>query len=124
MELSLIYNVIILLFFHYFADFVMQSREDAENKSHSMAHLTRHVLIYTIAMTMFVGLYLRLDLVQLSFTAPYFYFIHWAIDYVTSKFSSNAYKKGEVSKFWCIIGFDQFLHQIHIIIYLYLICRL
>lgn len=44
---------------------------------------------------------------------------HLFIDGCTSRISSNYWKKDERHNFWLTIGFDQMLHQIVILLFVY-----
>ena len=41
---------------------------------------------------------------------------HWITDFVTSKITSKLWKDGKVHKFFVIIGLDQWLHLVQLVI--------
>lgn len=89
----------IVLFVHWIADFVCQTRKMASNKSTSMNWLLSHIMVYTLVMSCFgwkFGLFNGLT--------------HLMIDYVTSRGTSYFWKLGNVHAFFCVVGLDQFLH--------------
>lgn len=113
-----------LLSFHYASDYLLQSRTDAINKSSSLYHLTRHVGIYTLAMTIYTVLFFKYGLTAGLFTFSFLFVFHWIIDYFTSRMSAKAYTSGKNKAFWSILGADQLLHQLHLITYLYLLWKI
>lgn len=108
------YQLIALLGVHWFADFVTQTEEQAKGKSSSIRLLLEHTATYAAIMgawsliivgPIFAGL----------FTVAMFV-THTPIDYVTSQINRNLWAKGEVHTFFVSVGFDQYLHQITIIL--------
>ena len=115
--------LILLLFMHFLSDFVFQSREQADSKSSSILALLEHCYEYTcwIGITTIVisGVFNKIGVDVrgiLWYTASLGY-THLCIDFCTSKFNKWAYKKKQDKLFWTGIGFDQWLHQICIIIF-------
>jgi hypothetical protein len=91
-------------FIHYIADFIVQTRWQAENKSSNLWALTKHVLTYTLC---FLPLLPFVDIVPfMAFTG----LAHWLTDYCTSRASTAAYKAANMRRFWAIIGGDQLIH--------------
>lgn len=101
MELTHIYSLVGILFLHWFSDFILQTREMAERKSHSIKWLTYHVVIYSLPFLLLNPIFGVITFIT-----------HWITDFITSKVSSSFYKKGNNKGFWAIIGFDQFIHTI------------
>lgn len=91
--------LLILVWMHFVADFVLQYDKMAHNKSSSNKWLSIHVAIYT---------------------APFFWFgwqfallngaAHWITDYFTSRATTELYKREENHWFFVVIGFDQAIH--------------
>lgn len=112
--------LLILLLCHTIADFFMQTRHDAENKWHSVKALCSHCIDYSLFMTIAtLGIiWVHLDFLLGGFIGIcVFIFIftgHFITDYVTSKLSHKYHEKGEIRKFWRVIGIDQFIHIVHI----------
>jgi len=123
--------VMYIIFGHFIADFVMQSREMAVNKSSSTYWLTRHILAYGKTM-LFIGFIFVL--VMFIFGTNLFHLIpliigyvllnmglHWVTDYFTSKETTRLYlkesKKIEPNyhNFFVMIGFDQLIHLLCLI---------
>jgi ribosomal silencing factor RsfS len=42
--------------------------------------------------------------------------LHFITDFFTSKASSSAYKEGNMKAFWGVIGFDQLIHHVTIML--------
>lgn len=110
-----------VLFTHYLADFVYQSREIATTKSSNNIALLTHVGIYgsvfAIASILDITVFSVLwDNWKTPSVGRHIAFIiinvvlHFVTDYFTSRASTQAYKAGDLHRFWCIIGFDQMLH--------------
>ena len=107
--------VLVILFSHWVADFVMQTDEQAKNKSSSNMWLLKHVISYFLWMLIVAGNLFR----GFELTLPNNQFIEWllmntilhfVVDYITSRVSKKLYEKGDVHNFFVVIGFDQFLH--------------
>lgn len=116
-----IFNLILLLTVHTVADFMMQTEWEGMNKSKDIKALLSHVLNYTgmIGCASFA----------LS-TQNWWLFTlitgvcHFITDYFTSKMTSKRYKEGKFygfNGFWSVIGIDQLLHIVQIILTLKLV---
>lgn len=105
-----IFTIILVLIIHWVADFIFQSDWMATNKSKSNKALLAHIGTYTLIMS-------------IAFINPLFGIvngaIHGVIDYVTSRITSKLYSKGDIHNFFVVIGFDQLLHTITLIITAY-----
>jgi len=118
--------VMYIMFWHFIADFIMQSRKMAVNKSSSIKWLTKHVLMYGNSMlfggfsyVVFTMLFAT-NMIHLIPAILGYVFVntvlHWITDYFTSKQTTRLYLK-EVEKetpnyhnFFVMIGFDQLIH--------------
>lgn len=110
--------VLYLLFMHWVADFCFQSNWMAQNKSSKLDALSCHVLIYSLILSIaIVPIVSDINLVFYFF----FYMVgtHFLIDYVTSRITKVLWEKRSVHNFFVVIGFDQFLHQVVIILAVY-----
>ena len=126
-----LYIIMYILICHFIADFVMQTREMAINKSSSTYWLSRHIFAYgnTLLFSGFFGV-----LIMYLFGTNLFHLIpliigyvllnaglHWVTDYFTSKQTTRLYMK-EIKKtepnyhnFFVMIGLDQAIHIICLI---------
>jgi hypothetical protein len=99
------HSLYILVWMHFFMDFVCQSNQMALNKSKSNKWLAYHIVVYTLPF-LFWGVKFAL----INGVA------HFFTDYYTSRFSSKMWKRGVDGDpfgyrlFWVCIGFDQALH--------------
>ena len=100
--------LVYLLFVHWFADFVLQTEEMAEKKSEPYNFaLLEHCFIYgacfiVATLNPLYGLALG--------------FIHFPVDYYTSRVNKQLYNDNKIHRFFVSIGFDQFLHMATIIL--------
>lgn len=109
-------SILVILFAHWIADFVLQSHNMAVNKSKSNYWLSMHVLTYTATITGIVGLYIIalttsfIDPVKIAVWAIVNGALHWATDYVTSRINSKLWAEGRTHDFFVMVGFDQLIH--------------
>jgi len=131
-----LFDILIIFCLHFVGDFLLQSRSMGRNKGKSILWLFAHVFVYTTFLywgwSSFIGfseysLYVMFGVYHLIFIT------HFLTDLITSKISGYAYLKctdNNLSKklkyrwehmFWSIIGLDQLIHIISLIlIYNYL----
>lgn len=108
-----VFVVLWVLFAHWEADFCLQTRWQASNKSKNWNALTRHVLVYTITAEVLVApLFGRLldDGIFVGVT----FMAHFITDAITSRITARLYAKGDLHNFFVVIGFDQFLHYVQL----------
>lgn len=115
-----IVTILTILFLHWFADFVLQTDWQAQNKSKSNKALTAHVFYYSmvwfIASVLFASHYdNRWMLVFSAIT----FVCHWVTDYFTSRLNSKLWNEKRVHAFFVSVGFDQFLHYSQLLITYY-----
>jgi Protein of unknown function (DUF3307) len=119
-----IWVILSLLTGHYVADFLLQSHWMASNKSKRLDALSLHVAVYSAALffTIFSIMawftaYSVNDVLKLSFSFVLVNgLIHWATDFITSRITSELWAKKEYHWFFCVIGFDQLMHQFALLI--------
>ena len=107
-----LYSLIVILICHWIGDFVFQWDELALKKGVSMAWLGIHVLIYGAVIS------LASLLVLPARTAFAFGMVNMALHFVTDLGTSRLARKYKdvPRKFFLIIGFDQMVHTITLII--------
>lgn len=112
--------VLVLLFLHWIADFVLQSDTVAKGKSKYTYLLMEHTRLYALALGSGIFIlqsFFGYDMGECFVFAIRFGLITWvfhtAQDYFTSKLNAKLYPK---HSFWVALGFDQFLHFTQLIL--------
>jgi hypothetical protein len=119
-----------ILVAHWIADFLLQSSWMATNKSKSWLALSSHVVTYTATIA-FLMLFFSIALVGLGIehdlsnsvifeSTPYAFamwviingLLHFVTDAVTSRISSKLWERGDMRRFFIVIGFDQMIHYL------------
>jgi hypothetical protein len=106
-----LWQFVMLLAVHWFADFVLQTHWQAQNKSKNFLALFSHVVFYTLILMI-------ASLVIFGATWPVYFFVltngalHLATDAVTSRITSRFYAKQDWHNFFVMVGFDQLIHQV------------
>lgn len=99
----------LIFLFHFIGDFVLQTRQMADNKSHSFYWLSIHILVYTIVLAL-LSWPLFISIQAFTVWILINCFLHLGADFITSKISSFFYLKKNLKWFWITIGFDQLIH--------------
>jgi len=95
----MITDILILVWLHFVADFILQTDKMANNKSTSEKWLLFHVVIYTLPFFLFGWYFAVANGV-----------LHFITDYFTSKATSYLWKKEKKHWFFVVIGLDQAIH--------------
>jgi hypothetical protein len=111
------YQIILIIFIHWVADFLLQTKTMATNKSKNNYWLFTHVFVYSL--TWFIIGISMFDLKPvIQFTVLTFIF-HFTTDYFTSRWTNKLYKRKKYygfPSFFSVIGLDQFLHYLQLIV--------
>lgn len=115
-----LFEIIVIIVIHWFADFVLQTDKQAKGKSKEFKWLIKHTLTYSFVfygIFCFYSIYYVLDLNILLLGTKFFFitFIaHTITDYFTSRINAKLWDKGKVHEFFVSVGFDQVLHYIQL----------
>ncbi len=116
-----IWILTIIIICHWLFDFVFQNAWMAINKSKNNKALILHTALYTVGwicpMTILLGPIAGHFLV-ITFV------LHTITDYITSRITTKLYLAGKRHKFFVMIGFDQVLHLLQLILTYYLLNKL
>lgn len=103
-----------LLGTHYLADFILQTDWQAKNKYHDLDALLRHVTVYTICLMAIFSTFVDPG------TAWLFGAVTWGChagtDAVTSRVSHALAVKEDWHDFFVVIGLDQLLHAVQLVL--------
>jgi hypothetical protein len=91
--------LILLVWMHTIADFFMQTRTMAQNKSTSVKWLGSHVVVYSLPFLVFGWKFAVVTGI-----------LHFITDFITSRCTSYFYKKENMYMFFGVIGIDQAIH--------------
>ena len=100
-------TLILLIWAHFVADFVLQTHTMAVNKSTSNKWLASHVGVYTL---FFVFIAILSPVITLGYVLVNGV-LHFITDYFTSRATTRLWKEERVHDFFVVIGFDQALHM-------------
>lgn len=113
-----LYEILGILFIHWFADFVCQTYQQSINKSKSIVALLAHINSYCMIWLVVGVIYFYQCNLPDNFKIALFclitYVSHAITDYVTSRINSKLWAQNRVHDFFVSIGFDQFLHYVQL----------
>lgn len=113
----MILSILLILFIHWMADFVLQTDHQATTKSENFRSLFHHTLIYS---SCWLVLWPLLGMDTLTFVG-FTFLAHTLTDFFTSKLSARFRKEKKERAFFIGLGFDQLLHYTQLILtYTYL----
>jgi hypothetical protein len=106
--MTLLATYVVLLAAHFLADFVLQSDRQARGKSVAIPPLLEHVGAYTAVIG--VAAIVLLGIAGVAF-AIVNGALHFATDFITSRWSARLDAAGRRHGFFIVVGFDQLVHQ-------------
>lgn len=116
MEINL-WVVLALLALHFIADFILQTDWMATNKWKDPDALLSHVFIYTLCFFVFTGIVSIVTGAALIWLYPFIVgALHYFTDKYTSRWTHRLWEEKKVHWFFVVIGFDQLLHFIQILL--------
>jgi len=98
-------DLLILIWLHFIADFVLQTDEVAISKSKDNKILLLHVVIYSLPFLYFGWLFALINGA-----------LHFVTDYFTSRWTAKLWAEEKRHQFFVVIGFDQAIHITTLII--------
>lgn len=102
--------IISILFAHFIGDFILQSDEMAINKSKDNKVLLEHAGIYMLPFYPLCFIF-DVSIVWIIVNS----FLHYVVDWGSSKLTSKLYQEHKRHWFFVTIGADQLIHQILLI---------
>jgi hypothetical protein len=120
--------VLVILFVHWCADFILQTDKQAKGKSKNWRDLLSHTSSYTFYTAIgwmallpwsfyMPNIFTILDgHVNIPLAAIVTFVCHTLTDYFTSRLNSKLWAEGKTHLFFVSLGFDQFLHFVQLII--------
>lgn len=117
-----IFVILYVLFFHWFADFLLQTPEQSKLKSKSIKVLLTHTFVYSYVMCAAIQVLIGFNVfgAQSELASVYFFismFItHTLIDFISSRITTKQHETNNMTHFFDVIGFDQFLHFLTIFV--------
>lgn len=100
---------------HWLADFALQTHWQASNKSNDILALLKHVATYSLVWLFFSTIHFEDFGIGILFAAITF-FTHFATDLVTSHMVKQCFDEEDYHNGFVVIGFDQILHYIQLIL--------
>lgn len=92
-------DIILLVWLHFLADFLLQTDRVAIEKSGNFKTLAFHCWLYSIPLLYFGAAFAAINGV-----------LHFITDFFTSRACSKLYKDGHRHWFFVVIGLDQAIH--------------
>jgi len=92
--------LILIIWLHWFADFVLQTDKMARGKSKSNKWLSIHIAVYMLPLFILGWKFALINGAT-----------HWVVDWVTSRITSRLWEKQQVHNFFVVIGLDQAIHM-------------
>ena len=120
-----LFEILIIIFVHWFADFVLQTSKQAEGKSKNLRPLLNHTLIYSSVWIPVITLLFYVQNIPLnSMIIPIIFFLvtfvsHTVTDFISSRITSYLWKTNQVHNFFVVIGIDQVFHYIQLFLTYY-----
>lgn len=101
----MIQTILILVWLHFVADFILQTDKMAINKSSSWKWLSIHIGVYSLPFLWFGWKYALVNAAA-----------HFVTDAISSRMTTKLWKAGKRHWFFVVIGADQALHMTALIL--------
>lgn len=113
--------IVYFLLIHWFADFALQTDEQANKKSVDIKPLALHVGAYSL-MWLLASYIISGDWIKAMVFATITFVTHLVIDFITSRINKEFREKEDYHNLFVSIGFDQILHYLQLFLcYLYIL---
>lgn len=111
-----LYEILGILFVHWFADFVLQTDSQAKGKSKEWGPLLAHTINYSFVWLFLVFIFSFTNFydIRIILFPIITFFCHTITDYITSRENAKLWEKNKVHDFFVCIGFDQWLHYVQL----------
>lgn len=117
-------EILLILFMHWVADFVLQNDRQAKGKSTSWNILLEHTASYSLIWAILSFIYSGFTgNVLILLFAPITFIAHTATDYYTSKAHTQLWNDNKTHDFFVSIGFDQWLHYAQLFLTYYILIK-
>lgn len=93
-------TILIIVWLHFFSDFILQSDRMGKGKSSSEWILFQHVFLYTLPFLFFGPVYALVNGVA-----------HYVTDWISSRLTTYLWKREQRHWFFVTIGADQAIHM-------------
>lgn len=108
--MNILTQYVALLLTHFVADFMFQTHWQASNKSKNNLALLQHVTTYMIGLAFGSALIFGIGPAWCYFVLGNA-LLHFATDYVTSRFTARFFARKDLHNGFVVIGLDQWIHQ-------------
>jgi len=119
--------VLAVIFIHWVADFVIQTKWEGENKSKNNKALVSHTFKYSflwgIFGVVFLAHNLQYDVWDLFIFLGVTFVAHTITDYFTSRLNTKLWNEKRVHDFFVSVGFDQVLHYFQLLLTIFLLTK-
>jgi hypothetical protein len=116
-------QVAVCMLFHWIGDFILQPRAIADQKHRSWGILSEHSFMYTVVVMCSFILVSSMSIVveePKNFMIVFLslFISHFLVDAITSRITHKLYEKGKMYWVMTVIGFDQWIHLLVILMIL------
>ena len=101
-----------IVFMHFVADFLAQTREMGRNKSKSNLWLLAHAVTYSTVIFILAIPLLPITVGMCAIYAGINGMLHYMVDYMSSRMTTYLYNNKQEYWFWSTIGADQSIHTL------------
>lgn len=108
--------IIQILLIHYIADYLFQVEKWAQSKSHNVLALMKHIVTYMLVFGFLLFFCLPISINSLILFLLVNGFIHFWVDFTTSKITHSLYNTQNWFWFFKVLGIDQLIHFITLFI--------